>query len=40
MNFSIDSMSVDVSDEDMLLFQQLFQQYIGLHLPLSKKALL
>lgn len=40
MNPSIDSMSVDVSDEDMLLFQHLFQQYIGLHLPLSKKTLL
>ena len=30
----------EVSDQDMLLFQQLFKQYIGLHLPLSKKALL
>ncbi len=30
----------DVSDHDMLLFQQLFKQQIGLHLPLSKKALL
>jgi hypothetical protein len=30
----------DVSDHDMLLFQQLFKQHIGLHLPLSKKALL
>jgi chemotaxis protein methyltransferase CheR len=30
----------DVSDGDMLLFQQLFKQHIGLHLPVSKKALL
>ncbi|WDZ96807.1 methyltransferase domain-containing protein [Herbaspirillum sp. WKF16] len=30
----------DVSDRDMLLFQQLFKRYIGLHLPVSKKALL
>lgn len=30
----------EVSDQDMLLFQQLFKQTIGLHLPLSKKALL
>jgi chemotaxis protein methyltransferase CheR len=30
----------EVSDQDMLLFQQLFKQHIGLHLPLSKKALL
>lgn len=32
--------SPDVSDRDMLLFQQLFKQHIGLHLPISKKALL
>ncbi|OWY29451.1 CheR family methyltransferase [Herbaspirillum robiniae] len=30
----------DVSDREMLLFQQLFKQHIGLHLPVSKKALL
>ncbi|EJM98198.1 protein-glutamate O-methyltransferase CheR [Herbaspirillum sp. YR522] len=30
----------EVSDREMLLFQQLFKQHIGLHLPLSKKALL
>jgi len=30
----------EVSDRDMLLFQQLFKQHIGLHLPVSKKALL
>lgn len=30
----------EVSDHDMLLFQKLFKQEIGLHLPLSKKALL
>ena len=30
----------EVSDRDMLLFQQLFKRHIGLHLPLSKKALL
>ncbi|KAF1045673.1 MAG: Chemotaxis protein methyltransferase [Herbaspirillum frisingense] len=30
----------DVSDRDMLLFQQLFKRHIGLHLPVSKKALL
>jgi len=30
----------EVSDHDMLLFQRLFKQQIGLHLPLSKKALL
>lgn len=34
------SLDADVSDQDMLLFQQLFKQQIGLHLPLSKKALL
>ncbi|BEV13815.1 SAM-dependent methyltransferase [Herbaspirillum sp. DW155] len=34
------SSDADVSDQDMLLFQQLFRQQIGLHLPLSKKALL
>ncbi|WP_288392766.1 CheR family methyltransferase [uncultured Herbaspirillum sp.] len=30
----------EISDHDMLLFQQLFKRHIGLHLPLSKKALL
>lgn len=30
----------EVSDHDMQLFQQLFKKHIGLHLPLSKKALL
>ena len=30
----------EVSDREMLLFQQLFKRHIGLHLPLSKKALL
>ncbi|MCA1325304.1 methyltransferase domain-containing protein [Herbaspirillum seropedicae] len=30
----------DVSDREMLLFQQLFKRHIGLHLPVSKKALL
>lgn len=30
----------EVSDHDMLLFQRLFKQQIGLHLPLPKKALL
>jgi chemotaxis protein methyltransferase CheR len=33
-------MALDVSDEEMLLFQQLFKRYIGLYLPFSKKALL
>lgn len=40
MNSSIESMALDVSDQEMLLFQQLFQQHIGLYLPFSKKALL
>jgi len=40
MNSSIESMALDVSDEEMLLFQQLFKHYIGLYLPFSKKALL
>lgn len=30
----------EVSDRDMLLFQQLFKRWIGLHLPVTKKALL
>jgi len=30
----------DVSDSDMLLFQELFRRHIGLSLPASKKALL
>jgi chemotaxis protein methyltransferase CheR len=30
----------DVSDREMLMFQQLFKRHIGLHLPVSKKALL
>ncbi len=33
-------MALDVSDQEMLLFQQLFKRYIGLYLPMSKKALL
>lgn len=40
MGLSMDSMAVDVSDQEMLLFQQLFKHYIGLYLPFSKKALL
>jgi len=40
MNSSIESMALDVSDQEMLLFQQLFKHYIGLYLPFSKKALL
>jgi len=40
MSSSIESMALDVSDEEMLLFQQLFKHYIGLYLPFSKKALL
>ncbi|MFL9924395.1 SAM-dependent methyltransferase [Herbaspirillum lusitanum] len=31
---------IDVSDQEMQLFQQLFRQHVGLHLPDSKKALL
>jgi len=40
MTFGLESMMLEVSDHEMLLFQQLFQRHIGLHLPLSKKALL
>ncbi len=40
MNSSIESMALDVSDQEMLLFQQLFREHIGLYLPFSKKALL
>lgn len=40
MGSSIDTMALDVSDQEMLLFQQLFKHYIGLYLPFSKKALL
>lgn len=40
MNFVPAMIVPDVSDRDMQLFQQLFRQHIGLHLPLSKKALL
>ena len=40
MNASIESMALDVSDQEMLLFQQLFKHHIGLYLPASKKALL
>ena len=40
MNSSIESMALDVSDQEMLLFQQLFKHHIGLYLPFSKKALL
>ncbi|SMC18122.1 chemotaxis protein methyltransferase CheR [Andreprevotia lacus DSM 23236] len=31
---------LDANDEEMRLFQQLFKQHIGMHLPQSKKALL
>jgi chemotaxis protein methyltransferase CheR len=40
MSVSIESMGLEASDQEMLLFQQLFKRYIGLHLPSSKKALL
>ncbi|WP_050477371.1 CheR family methyltransferase [Herbaspirillum rhizosphaerae] len=40
MNSSLESMALDVSDQEMLLYQQLFKHYIGLYLPFSKKALL
>eukprot|EP01037_Dinobryon_pediforme_P021466 gene21466-22337_t len=40
MNLSIESMALDVTDQEMLLFQQFFRDQIGLYLPDSKKALL
>lgn len=40
MSSSIESAAPDVSDQEMLLFQQLFREHIGLYLPFSKKALL
>jgi len=40
MSSSIESIALDVSDQEMLLFQQLFREQIGLYLPFSKKALL
>jgi len=40
MSLSIESTALDVTDQEMLLFQQFFRDQIGLHLPYSKKALL
>jgi len=40
MNLSMELMALEVSDQEMLLFQQFFKDRIGLYLPFSKKALL
>lgn len=40
VDFNNAPMLMEVSDKEMLLFQQLFKSNIGLHLPVSKKALL
>lgn len=40
MSLSIESAAMDISDQHMLLFQRFFSEQTGLHLPLSKKALL
>lgn len=40
MNSNNNAMALEIGDREMLLFQQLFREHIGLHLPSSKKALL
>lgn len=40
MTHNIGPTTLEIDDQDMLLFQQFFREHIGLHLPNSKKALL